>query len=160
MEGTAQGDTPTKPAARANADALGVGADREIPPQLERSFEPFTQAEDGANPDTRPTGGTGLGVAVSRRLARFMGGDLTVESRPGAGAAFTLWLPAPEDLAATFVTDVGLAVRTLGASGPEPAALLCDGTAILAFVAERHGAKRARLGWPPESARPAPSALR
>ncbi|MDF1503216.1 PAS domain-containing sensor histidine kinase [Roseisolibacter sp. H3M3-2] len=66
----------------------GVG----IPHALhEAIFEPFVQG-DGSR--TRTVGGTGLGLAVSRGLARLMGGDLTVASEPGAGAEFTLWLPS------------------------------------------------------------------
>jgi signal transduction histidine kinase len=67
----------------------GVG----IAPELqERIFEPFMQAESGY---TRTHGGVGLGLAISRRLARMMGGELSVQSRPGEGSSFTLRLPAP-----------------------------------------------------------------
>jgi hypothetical protein len=66
----------------------GVG----IPAPLhEAIFEPFVQG-DGSR--TRTVGGTGLGLAVSRGLARLMGGDLTVQSEFGEGATFTLWLPS------------------------------------------------------------------
>jgi signal transduction histidine kinase len=66
----------------------GVG----IPTALhEAIFEPFVQG-DGSR--TRTVGGTGLGLAVSRGLARLMGGDLTVQSELGQGASFTLWLPS------------------------------------------------------------------
>jgi signal transduction histidine kinase len=65
-----------------------------IAPELhDRLFEPFVQGDGGL---TREQGGTGLGLAISRRLARRMGGEITVGGRPGAGAAFTLWLPAAE----------------------------------------------------------------
>jgi PAS domain S-box-containing protein len=66
----------------------GVGI---APEETEAVFEPFVQAESVL---TRTAGGTGLGLTISRRLARMMGGDLTVESELGRGSCFTLWLPA------------------------------------------------------------------
>ena len=65
----------------------GIG----IPPeQLELIFEPFWQAE---STPTRRRDGTGLGLSVARRLARMLGGDLTVTSVPGEGSTFRLHLP-------------------------------------------------------------------
>jgi len=68
---------------------VGIPSDR-----LKHIFEPFMQAETGW---TRSFGGSGLGLTISRRLARLMGGDITVESQPGCGSMFTLWLPAASD---------------------------------------------------------------
>lgn len=58
----------------------------------QRIFEEFEQI--GAGPRTHSERrGTGLGLPISRRLAEAMGGDVTVESEPGKGATFTVWLP-------------------------------------------------------------------
>jgi signal transduction histidine kinase len=62
----------------------GPGID---PEDQQRIFERFERANQG-------TSGTGLGLAISRRLARSMGGDVTLDSAPGEGARFTLTLPA------------------------------------------------------------------
>lgn len=61
------------------------------PSARETMFQEFSQGESGM---TRSHGGTGMGLALSRRLSRLMGGDIRVESSPGkAGAVFTLTLP-------------------------------------------------------------------
>jgi CheY-like chemotaxis protein len=65
----------------------GIGMD---PDALSRIFRRFAQADETTN---RRFGGTGLGLVISRGLARAMGGDLRAESTPGAGSYFTLDLP-------------------------------------------------------------------
>jgi PAS domain S-box-containing protein len=60
--------------------------------QLERIFEPFVQVDRQRTHDSQQ--GVGLGLAISRDLARVMGGELTAESEPGKGSTFTLVLPS------------------------------------------------------------------
>ena len=59
---------------------IGIG-----PEQQERLFRPFSQADDSS---TRRHGGTGLGLIISLRIARLMGGDVGVDSEPGVGSRF------------------------------------------------------------------------
>ncbi|HEY0969628.1 MAG TPA: HAMP domain-containing sensor histidine kinase [Gemmatimonadales bacterium] len=67
----------------------GIGI---APADQERIFGEFEQVVQGA-PDDNNHRGTGLGLPISRRLAVLLGGDLTVESQPGRGSTFTVWLP-------------------------------------------------------------------
>jgi signal transduction histidine kinase len=66
----------------------GIGM---TPEQQAKLFEEFSQAEATT---AQRFGGTGLGLAITRKLARMMGGDVTVASEPGKGSVFTVRLPA------------------------------------------------------------------
>lgn len=90
---------------------------------MDRLFTPFAQ---GSSEVARTYGGTGLGLKVSRDLARLMGGDLTVDSTPGEGAAFTLTLrlavgePVTGDEApATAAVDLRPSLRILAVDDHE-----------------------------------------
>jgi GAF domain-containing protein len=69
----------------------GIGM---TPEQQAKLFQDFTQADSLT---ARRYGGTGLGLALSRKLARMMGGDVTVTSEPGKGSVFTVRLPGGAD---------------------------------------------------------------
>jgi signal transduction histidine kinase len=72
----------------------GIGMTAE---QQAKLFQDFTQADSLT---ARRYGGTGLGLAISRKLARMMGGDVTVASEAGKGSAFTVRLPGGEHTSA------------------------------------------------------------
>jgi signal transduction histidine kinase len=96
-----------------NADLLGTGSSSEtawialqvadsgigIPEKdRERIFDEFEQVNAGPRGDSIRRG-TGLGLSISRRLARLLGGDISVESELGRGSIFTVWLPVdPADI--------------------------------------------------------------
>jgi GAF domain-containing protein len=69
----------------------GIGMTAE---QQAKLFEEFTQADAAT---AQRFGGTGLGLAITRKLARMMGGDVTVASEPGKGSVFTVRLPGGAD---------------------------------------------------------------
>jgi hypothetical protein len=92
----------------------GIGMTEE---QVGRLFQEFAQAEASTS---RRYGGTGLGLALSRRLCRLMGGDVTVVSEHGRGSTFTIRLPVAvtEPDGEPRVGDA----QAAGSAGVEPAA--------------------------------------
>jgi adenylate cyclase len=79
----------------------GIGMTAE---QQAKVFEEFAQADALT---ARRFGGTGLGLAITRKLARMMGGDVTVASEPGKGSVFTVRLPGGVDSPARAFADSG-----------------------------------------------------
>ncbi|HEX7154111.1 MAG TPA: response regulator [Thermoanaerobaculia bacterium] len=77
----------------------GIGLSAE---QIVRLFQPFTQADAST---TRKFGGTGLGLALTRRFCQLMNGDVTVHSVPGEGSIFTIKLPATLNEPSTELAD-------------------------------------------------------
>lgn len=95
------------------------------PEEMERVFEPFEQTHSGQ----RHGGGTGLGMAISRQLARLLGGDLVVHSLPGHGSTFAFIFPA--QVVATCGPDPAAAsaratIRHLAPGTPPPQVLVVD----------------------------------
>jgi hypothetical protein len=116
--------------------------------QISRLFHSFTQAEPGT---ARQYGGSGMGLAVSKRLALLLGGDVTVSSTPGEGSEFTASvlcdLPAIDVSRSAFMRPPG--------DGDEHTIRTCsDGCAdawcVYKFCGPRFGSlsHERRNGWP------------
>ena len=108
----------------------GIGMDKTT---LARLFQRFMRADESTS---RRHGGTGLGLEISRDLARVMGGDITVRSTPGAGSTFTVSLP----LQPAEPAQAGRAAPAVVA-GAEPGAA----RRLRVLVAEDHPVNRAYL---------------
>ncbi len=89
----------------------GIAAD-----QVDRLFESFTQVQGSL---TRPHAGTGLGLALSRRLARLLGGDIGVSTQIGVGSRFVVRLPIGEDPEVRLLSAAE--ASALAAADPTPA---------------------------------------
>jgi signal transduction histidine kinase len=88
----------------------GVGIARS---DQERIFEEFEQVNAGPRTDSMQRG-TGLGLPISRRLARLLGGELTLMSEPGKGSTFTVWIPVVGQQKGSGVFSAGKVAHTTG----------------------------------------------
>ncbi len=112
----------------------GIGMTEE---QMGRLFQEFSQADAST---ARKYGGTGLGLAISRHFCRMMGGDITVESKPGEGSTFTIRLPRIVQSVEALVTGARAEpAHPIAAEEAEaPLILVVDDDATVRELVARH----------------------
>ena len=93
-----------------------------LPGEVETIFEPYARGSAGASGGA---GGTGLGLPISRMLVQLMGGQLTVDTTPGAGSTFTVRLQLPR-VHAPAPAQAGPAFAPAGYAGPRRRILVVD----------------------------------
>ncbi len=114
----------------------GIGV---TPDQQARLFEAFGQADAST---TREFGGTGLGLVICRRLALMMGGDVTMDSRPGVGTTMRLRVPLPAgDPADRDPRQVSL-VGLFTGRREKPSRAVAEAEGSLVLLAEDHPVNR------------------
>ena len=111
----------------------GIGM---TPDQMSKLFQEFSQA---SSITASKYGGTGLGLAISRHFCRMMGGEITVESKPGEGSTFTIRLPRIVKSGQALVTDARAEpVHSIAEDGEEPLILVVDDDATVRELVGRH----------------------
>lgn len=96
---------------------IGMSAD-----ETAKVFQAFTQADSGHD---RNYGGTGLGLAISLKLVKLMGGNLNVQSEPGAGSSFSFKINLPHQDGTRATTDRALEDKTFVLAGLDDATRAC-----------------------------------
>jgi len=134
---------------RVHVTDTGIGI---APEQVDRLFRPFAQAETST---VRRYGGSGLGLDISRRLARMLGGEITVRSTPGRGSTFSVEVSTGPLAGVPMVTTLAPEIRSWrhgaasgaasgAVSGAAPGALNGSSRALRILLAE-DGADNERL---------------
>jgi signal transduction histidine kinase/CheY-like chemotaxis protein len=114
----------------------GIGMSED---QIEKIFEPFTQAESGT---TRKYGGTGLGLTITKNIVEMMGGRLSVESAPGVGSNFSFELTFDVmDVDDDYVQEKELLLNEIERPTFEGEVLLCEDNAMNQNVICEHLAR-------------------
>lgn len=109
------------------------------PEQQQQLFHPFMQADASI---ARRFGGTGLGLALCKRLAELMHGTITVKSEIGLGSTFLVTLPLPMATSATHACDHEDAIRHFAERGGDASALPARVRALRILVVDDHPANR------------------